>query len=108
MMIICLFIPAFCSTIIDYKLNKIEKINITDFICKYIPYLFVINLIMNSILWIFAEDKLIIYSSSIFSYSFCIKYMWLSLVLIIVIPLIKTMLQKHVDIQITLKKKRKK
>ena len=106
MIIICLFLPAVIATLIDCKIenNKFKFINIGAI---YLCYVFFINLIMNTILWCFATDKLITYSNSMFTYNFCLKYMWVVFFVSMVLPFIKKLLIDKLSIKIIITKKNK-
>lgn len=103
MYFICLFVPAVLSTSLDYKICSKSPTN-KEYIIKYIHYLFFINLIMNSILFILAENKMILYSSNMFTYSFTFKYMWIVLIISTIIPYLNHIVRKKMNIQIRISK----
>lgn len=109
MLLICMFIPGIISVKINEIINKKStKKNLINIIEQYLIYVFIVNLIMNTLLWILAEDKFIIYTTSTFTYDFCLKYMWMSLIISVIIPFIIKIFKEKIVVEITFTKINKK
>ena len=100
-----MLLPASISILIDEKINGKEKDKIY-LLLKYLFYTFLITTIMNSILYIFSNDKMITYANSTFTYEFCLMYMWLSMIIAFILPYILKVISANISIDLEIKKKR--
>lgn len=105
MFFICMLMPASISIITEKKIEKKEK-NTSELILKYLFYTFLITTIMNSLIYIFSSDKMIFYSNSTFTYDFCLKYMWISMIIAFILPYILKVISVNINIDLEIKKKR--
>ena len=105
MLFICMLMPASISVITEKKIEKKEK-STSELILKYLFYTFLITTIMNSILYIFSNDKMITYANSTFTYEFCLMYMWLSMIIAFILPYILKVISANISIDLEIKKKR--
>ena len=98
--IICLFFPAFISLIIDTKINKEElgKKSIT----KYGIYTFLINFITSLLIWFTTENESGTY---FYTFAFVVKYMSVSLITSIILPIIIKLQKTYIKINIKIKEK---
>lgn len=106
MFLICMLMPASISLLVEKRINKSEK-SISDLILKYLFYTFIITTIMNSFIYIFSSEKTLYYADYTFTYNFCLKYMWLSLIVAFALPYILKVISANVDITIEVKEKKK-
>ncbi len=106
MFLICMLMPASISLLVEKRINKNEK-SISDLILKYLFYTFIITTIMNSFIYIFSSEKTLYYADYTFTYNFCLKYMWLSLIVAFALPYILKVISANVDITIEVKEKKK-
>ena len=106
MFFICMLMPASISILIEKRINKKELSN-SDLILKYLFYTFIITAIMNTIIYIFSSDGFLYYQTSTFTYDFCLKYMWLSLLIAIFLPFLFKVVNANIDINLEIRKKRK-
>ena len=102
MFFICIFLPAIISIIVDESINH-KKNTIRDLVLMYGSYLFMITLIMNTIFF-FTESDVWFYNIETFTYEFCTKYMWISLVISIVLPYISKCFKQAISINVEIKK----
>ena len=79
MFFICMLMPASISVLIEKRIDKTNK-STSYLILKYLLYTFLITTIMNTFVYIFSSEKMYHYADYTFSYDFCLKYMWLSLI----------------------------
>ena len=105
MFFICMLMPASISVITEKKIEKKEK-STSELILKYLFYTFLITTIMNSLIYIFSSDKMIFYSNSTFTYDFCLKYMWISMIIAFILPYILKVISVNINIDLEIKKKR--
>ena len=106
MFFICMLMPASVSILIEKRIIKKELSN-SDLILKYLFYTFIITTIMNTLIYIFSSEKLFHYAEYTFSYDFCLKYMWLSLIVALILPYILKIISANIDIDLEIRKKRK-
>lgn len=107
MQFICLFIPGLISASLDFEINKKEiNKNYILFISKWLIYVFIINMITNIIFCIFSSNKLVLYSNSIYTYSYCFKFMLITGILSIVIPELLNVGKNKFKIEISISKKK--
>lgn len=106
MFLICMLMPASISILIEKRIIKKELSN-SDLILKYLFYTFIITTIMNTFIYIFSSDNYLYYQNSTFTYDFCLKYMWLSLLLAIFLPFLFKVVNANIDINLEIRKKRK-
>ena len=104
MFFICMLMPASISILIEKRISKKELSN-SDLILKYLFYTFIITAIMNTIIYIFGSDSFLYYQTSTFTYDFCLKYMWLSLLLAIFLPFLFKVVNANIDINLEIRKK---
>ena len=105
MFFICMLMPASISILIEKRIDKTNK-STSDLILKYLLYTFLITMVMNTFVYIFSSEKMFHYAEYTFSYDFCLKYMWLSLVVAIILPYILKVISTNVDIKLELKEKK--
>ncbi len=96
--------PASISILIEKRIIKKELSN-SDLILKYLRYTFLITTIMNTFIYIFSSDNSLNYQNSNFTYDFCLKYMWLSLIVAIILPYILKVISANIDINLEIRKK---
>lgn len=106
MFFICMLMPASISILIEKRIDKTNK-STSDLILKYLLYTFMITTIMNTFIYIFSSDNYLYYQNSTFTYDFCLKYMWLSLLLAIFLPFLFKVVNANIDINLEIRKKRK-
>lgn len=99
-----MLMPASISILIEKRIIKKELSN-SDLILKYLLYTFLITTIMNTFIYIFSSEKLLHYSEYTFSYDFCLKYMWLSLIIALILPYILKVISANIDINLEIRKK---
>lgn len=104
MFFICMLMPASISILIEKRIVKKELSN-SDLILKYLFYTFLITTIMNTFIYIFSSEKLFHYAEYTFSYDFCLKYMWLSLIVALILPYILKVISANIDIDLEIRKK---
>ena len=104
MFLICMLMPASISILIEKRIIKKELSN-SDLILKYLFYTFLITTIMNTFIYIFSSDNSLNYQNSTFTYDFCLKYMWLSLIIALVLPYILKVISANIDIDLEKRKK---
>ena len=104
MFLICMLMPASISILIEKRIIKKELSN-SDLILKYLFYTFLITTIMNTFIYIFSSDNSLNYQNSTFTYDFCLKYMWLSLIVAIILPYILKVISANIDINLEIRKK---
>lgn len=102
MFFICMFLPAIISVIVDEKITHTKK-NVRDLVLMYGAYLFIITLLMNTIFF-FTESDVWFYNTETFTYLFCTKYMWISLVISIILPYINKCFRQAISINVEVKK----
>ena len=100
---ICLFLSSAISTYIDYK-NKNEKS--IYLIIKYLLYTFINALLMNTFIYVISSEKFYYYREATYTYDFCLKYMWLSLIIALILPYILQIIERTFDISIEIKGKK--
>lgn len=104
MFLICMLMPASISILMEKRIIKKELSN-SDLILKYLFYTFLITTIMNTFVYIFSSEKLFHYAEYTFSYDFCLKYMWLSLIVALILPYILKVISANIDINLEIRKK---
>ena len=104
MFFICMLMPASISILIEKRIDKTNK-STSDLILKYLLYTFIITTIMNTFIYIFSSDNYLYYQNSTFTYDFCLKYMWLSLIVAIILPYILKVISANIDINLEIRKK---
>lgn len=104
MFLICMLMPASISILMEKRIIKKELSN-SDLILKYLFYTFLITTIMNTFVYIFSSEKLFHYAEYTFSYNFCLKYMWLSLIVALTLPYILKVISANIDINLEIRKK---
>ena len=97
-----MFLPAIISVIVDEKITHTKK-NVRDLVLMYGAYLFIITLLMNTIFF-FTESDVWFYNTETFTYLFCTKYMWISLVISIILPYINKCFRQAISINVEVKK----
>ena len=106
MFLICMLMPASISIFTDRKINGREK-NTSDLILKYLFYTFLITTIMNTFIYLFSSEKMLHYAEYTFSYDFCLKYMWLSIVVAFLLPYILKIISANISINLEISKKKR-
>ena len=104
MFLICMLMPASISILIEKRIIKKELSN-SDLILKYLFYTFLITTIMNTFIYIFSSEKSLNYSEYTISCDFCLKYMWLSLIVALILPYILKVISANIDIDLEIRKK---
>lgn len=104
---ICFFVPSFISLYIDLRINKINKFSY-ELIIKYFIYTFIINLLGNTAVYLISSEKNFYYMESIFTYEFIFKYMWMTLLFAIILPIIFKIIEENVKVNILVRKKNEK
>ena len=105
MFFICMLMPASISVLIEKRIGKTNK-STSYLILKYLLYTFLITTIMNTFVYIFSSEKMYHYADYTFSYDFCLKYMWLSLIVALILPYILKVVSTNIDIKLELKEKK--
>ena len=105
MFFICMLMPASISVLIEKRIDKTNK-STSYLILKYLLYTFLITTIMNTFVYIFSSEKMYHYADYTFSYDFCLKYMWLSLIVALILPYILKVVSTNIDIKLELKEKK--
>ena len=106
MFLICMLMSASISIFTDRKINGREK-NTSDLILKYLFYTFLITTIMNTFIYLFSSEKMLHYAEYTFSYDFCLKYMWLSIVVAFLLPYILKIISANISINLEISKKKR-
>ncbi len=106
MFFVCMLMPASISILVEKKIIK-KKMDNSDLILKYLFYTFLITTVMNTLFFIFDNDRSSYYTSSTFTYDFCIKYTWISLLISAVIPYILKVISANININLEIKEKSK-
>ena len=101
-----MLMPASISIFTDRKINGREK-NTSDLILKYLFYTFLITTIMNTFIYLFSSEKMLHYAEYTFSYDFCLKYMWLSIVVAFLLPYILKIISANISINLEISKKKR-
>ena len=99
---ICMLLPASISILIDEKINGKEKDKIY-LLLKYLFYTFLIITIMNSFVYLISSDKNLYYNINTFNYDFCLKYMWLSIAIAVLLPCIFKLISANININFEIK-----
>ena len=99
-----MLMPASISILIEKRIDKTNK-STSDLVLKYLFYTFLITTIMNTFIYIFSSEKLLHYSEYTFTYDFCLKYMWLSLIVALILPYILKVISANIDINLEIRKK---
>lgn len=99
---ICMLLPASISILIDEKINGKEKDKIY-LLLKYLFYTFVIITIMNSFVYLISSDKNLYYNINTFNYDFCLKYMWLSIAVAVLLPCVFKLISANIQINFEIK-----
>ena len=99
---ICMLLPASISILIDEKINGKEKDKIY-LLLKYLFYTFLIITIMNSFVYLISSDKNLYYNINTFNYDFCLKYMWLSIAVAVLLPYIFKLISANFNINFEIK-----
>lgn len=102
MFFICMLLPASISILIDEKINGKEKDKIY-LLLKYLFYTFVIITIMNSFVYLISSDKNLYYNINTFNYDFCLKYMWLSIAVAVLLPCVFKLISANIQINFEIK-----
>ena len=105
MFFICMLMPTSISVLIEKRIDKTNK-STSYLILKYLLYTFLITTIMNTFVYIFSSEKMYHYADYTFSYDFCLKYMWLSLIVALILPYILKVVSTNIDIKLELKEKK--
>ena len=106
MFFICMLMPASISILIEKRIRN-DKINNSDLILRYLLYTFLITTIMNTFIFIFCSDTSLYYAEYTFSYNFCLKYMWLSLIVALSLPYILKVISANINVELEIRKKKK-
>ena len=99
---ICMLLPASISILIDEKINGKDKDKI-NILLKYLFYTFLITIIMNSFVYLISSDKNLYYNINTFNYDFCLKYMWLSIAVAVLLPYIFKLISANFNINFEIK-----
>ena len=102
MFFICMLLPASISILIDEKINGKEKDKIY-LLLKYLFYTFLIITIMNSFIYLISSDKNLYYNINTFNYDFCLKYMWLSIAVAVLLPCVFKLISANIQINFEIK-----
>lgn len=102
MFFICMLLPASISILIDEKINGKDKDKI-NILLKYLFYTFLITIIMNSFVYLISSDKNLYYNINTFNYDFCLKYMWLSIAVAVLLPYIFKLISANFNINFEIK-----
>ena len=103
MFFICMLMPASISILTEKRMEK-EKINSSDLILKYLLYTFLITTIMNTFIFIFSSEKFFYYNETTFNYNFCLKYMWLSLIIAFILPYILKIISANISVDLEIRR----
>lgn len=96
-------IPAgFALKIKDDFFN--EDMTAKDYVLTFMKYAFIINLIMFVVLYLYNANKEFILSVSLENIGFILKYMLISFVLAIIVPVVDTYLGRFVSFKINIRK----
>ena len=106
MFFICMLMPASITILIEKRIRN-DKINNSDLILRYLLYTFLITTIMNTFIFIFCSDTSLYYAEYAFSYNFCLKYMWLSLIVALSLPYILKVISANINVELEIRKKKK-
>lgn len=100
---ICLFCPGFISLVIHKYFYK--SIGDKNIFLLYFIYAFVINFIISFYINFASELQYVVYNESLFTINFSFKYMLISLILSIILPIIYKLFQSNIKISLILKEK---
>lgn len=106
MLFICLFMPAIIAVAVYSKIRN-QKIDVTYFIINYAMFLLSINYIITFILSFITGSTFSIIENQSFSSLFSFKYLSISLLLAITLPVLFTIISKNIKIKITFDKDKK-
>lgn len=108
MLFICLFIPAVLATVIDFKIKGKELLKDKfNFLISWCIYLFLVNLLTNTICWIFFENRFMSYSEINFTIDIVFKYMWISFIFSILLPFLSNAYIKRCNVSVKIETKNK-
>ncbi len=103
MKLICLFIPSMFAS--NIHINKLKVKDKKEKIKLYLMYTFLINMFIFIILNFYCKDSHILFNSDLITISFIMKFMILSLILSILLPLIYVFINKNVEIKLVRRSK---
>jgi len=101
--LICLFIPSMFAS--NIHINKLKVKDKKEKIKLYLMYTFLINMFIFIILNFYCKDSHILFNSDLITISFIMKFMILSLILSILLPLIYVFINKNVEIKLVRRSK---
>lgn len=104
---ICLFIPSIIAVGITSNLQK-RKVDLLYFIFTYSSYLVFINFMIFVLLHYMVRDEFLILNSAKFTNLFCIKYLFVSIILSIILPFVVEILRKNFKINLSFNERNKK
>ncbi|MBQ8535247.1 MAG: hypothetical protein IJ463_06140 [Bacilli bacterium] len=85
-----------------------EEKRLKDLLLTYIKYVLFINLFVFAVIYFYYKGELLSLSDSLESISFVFKYMLLSIIVSIIVPIGDEYLKKNVHIKLNLKTREKK
>lgn len=101
--IILFFFPAAISLIVKEKYFK-EKLNNKEYALLYIKYNVLINLISFGILTLYSFGNFVSISYSLDTLSFVFKYLVMTFILSLVVPVLDEYFKKNIDIKLEIRK----
>jgi hypothetical protein len=81
-----------------------DDMKVKDYVLTFMKYTFIINLIMFVILYLYNANKEFILSVSLEDIGFILKYMIISFVLAIIVPVVDEYLRKFISFKINIRK----
>ena len=81
-----------------------DDMKVKDYVLNFMKYAFIINLIMFIILYLYNANKPFILSVSLEEIGFILKYMIISFVLAIIVPVVDEYLVKFISFKINIRK----
>lgn len=105
MQFICLFLPPLLALWVDMNINKINNYSY-NLIIKYFLYCLFINYFNNLGIWLISSEKYYYYSMNTFTYDFCFKFLSMSIIFSIVIPVCFKIIKDNFRLDIEVRKKK--
>lgn len=105
MQFICLFLPPLLALWVDMNINKINSYSY-NLIIKYFLYCLFINYFNNLVVWFISSEKYYYYSMNTFTYDFCFKFLSMSIIFSVVIPVCFKIIKDNFKLEIEVRNKK--
>ncbi|AMC94033.1 hypothetical protein AOC36_08545 [Erysipelothrix larvae] len=102
---VCYFFPAVLALRFDKNIGGSKSKDLFEIVTMYVLYVILINAVIYIIFYLFAVYRYYYFRVAHFNVSFTLKYLMLACPLAWIIPNMKHLLKKHLEVDVNVSRK---